>query len=87
MPPRQAPIIVQQANIDSVFYVHPSEGPNSVTVTPLLTGSNYLAWSRSMKHALGTKNKFGFVDGSIPIPSSDDLNRSSWERCNHLIHS
>ncbi|KEH29684.1 hypothetical protein MTR_4g048330 [Medicago truncatula] len=58
MPPRQAPIIVQQANTDSVFYVHPSEGPNSVAVTPLLTDSNYLAWSRSMKRALGAKNNF-----------------------------
>jgi len=27
------------------------------------------------------------VDGSIPISPSDDLNRSAWERCNHLIHS
>jgi len=43
MPPRVAPIIVQQPNTDSIYYVHPSEGPNSVTVTPLLTGSNYLA--------------------------------------------
>jgi hypothetical protein len=74
MPPRQAPIIVQQANIDSVFYVHPREKPNSVTITPLLTSSNYLAWSCSMKHALGAKNKFAFVGASIPIPPSDDLN-------------
>jgi len=87
MPPRQAPIIVQQANTDSVFYVHPSEGPNYVTITPLFTGSNYLAWSRWMKCALGAKNKFAFVDGSIPVPPPDDLNRSAWERCKHLIHS
>jgi hypothetical protein len=87
MPPRQAPIIVQQANTDSIYYVHPSEGPNSVVVTPPLTGSNYLAWSRSMKRALGAKNKFAFIDGSVPIPPFDDLNRNAWERCNHLIHS
>jgi len=87
MPPRAAPVIVQQTNTDSVYYVHPSEGPNSVTVTPLLTGSNYLAWSRSMKHALGAKNKFAFVDGSIPIPPVDDLNCNACECCNHLIHS
>jgi len=87
MPPRVAPIIVQQPNTDSIYYVHPSEGPNSVTVTPLLTGSNYLTWSRSMKHTLGTKNKFAFIDGSVPIPPMDDLNRNAWERCNNLIHS
>lgn len=60
---------------------------NSVKVTPLLTGSNHLAWSRSMKCALGTKNKFAFVDGSVPIPPMDDLNRNAWKHCDNLIHS
>jgi hypothetical protein len=76
-----------QQNVDSVFYVHPSEGPNSVVVTPLLTGSNYLAWSRSMQRALGAKNKLVFINGSVPIPNLDDLNRDAWERCNHLVYS
>ena len=40
-----------------------------------------------MKRALGTKNKFAFVDGSVPIPPMDDLNRNAWEHCNNLIHS
>jgi len=40
-----------------------------------------------MKHALGTKNKFAFIDGSVPIPPPDDLNRNAWECCNNLIHS
>ncbi|MCH85942.1 hypothetical protein A2U01_0006794 [Trifolium medium] len=55
MPPRQAPTFVQPQlnNTDSIFYVHPSEGPNSLTVTPSLNGSNYLAWNRSMCRALG----------------------------------
>jgi len=75
-----------QQNTDSVFYVHPIEGPNSAVVTPLLTGSNYLEWSRSMQHALGTKNKLVFINGSVPIPDLEDLNHDAWERCNHLIH-
>jgi len=76
-----------QQNTDSVFYVHPNEGPNSVIVTPLLTGSNYLAWSRSMQRVLGAKNKLVFINGSVSIPDLEDLNRDAWERCNHLIHS
>jgi hypothetical protein len=69
-------MVRQQNPIDttSVFYVHPSEGPNTVVVTPLLTGSNYPAWSRSMQRALGAKNKLAFIDGSIPVPDDDDLN-------------
>jgi hypothetical protein len=87
MPPRIAPVNLAPVNTDSFFYVHPSEGPNFVVVTPLLNGSNYLAWSRSMRRALGAKNKLAFVDGTLPIPDLQDLNRSAWERCNHLIHS
>jgi hypothetical protein len=40
-----------------------------------------------MRRALGAKNKLSFIDGSLPIPDLQDLNRSAWERCNHLIHS
>ncbi|MCI20361.1 hypothetical protein A2U01_0041523, partial [Trifolium medium] len=46
MPPRVAPVITP-IDVDSVFYVHPSEGLNLVLVTPKLIGSNYLAWSRA----------------------------------------
>ncbi|PNY09652.1 hypothetical protein L195_g006206 [Trifolium pratense] len=57
MPPRVSPVIPPATNTDSVFYVHPREGPNSVVVTPCLNGSNYLAWSISMRRALGARNK------------------------------
>ena len=88
MPPRAAPVAqTQQANQDSVYFVHPSEGPNSVLATPPLNGSNYLSWSRSMRRAFGAKNKLPFIDRSLPVPNLLDLNSSSWERCNHLIHS
>jgi len=69
------------------YFVHPSEGPNSLTVSPKLNGSNYLAWKRSMQCTLGTKNKLGFINGNIPVPDRDDLLRSAWERCNHLVQS
>jgi hypothetical protein len=51
MPPRVAPP-EPQLDHSSPFYVHPGDGPSSVTVTPLLTGSNYHSWSLSMKRAL-----------------------------------
>jgi len=76
-----------QQDTESEYFVHPSEGPNSLTVSPKLNGSNFLAWKRSMQRALGTKNKLGFVNGNIPVPDSDDLLRPAWERCNHLVQS
>jgi len=69
MSPRQISSILQQPQVNTnyVFYVHPSDGSNSLTNTPLLTGSNYLAWSRSMQRALGAKKKLVFISGSIPL--------------------
>ncbi|PNX68176.1 hypothetical protein L195_g063864, partial [Trifolium pratense] len=40
-------------NPDDVYYVHPSDGPTSVVVKPILNHSNYQAWERSMKRPLG----------------------------------
>lgn len=34
----------------------------------------------------GVENEIPIVDGSFPIPDYD-LNRATWERCNHLVHS
>ncbi|XP_050878422.1 uncharacterized protein LOC127082221 [Lathyrus oleraceus] len=40
-----------------------------------------------MERALGAKNKLVFINESIRVPSINDLNRSTWERCNCLVHS
>lgn len=72
MPQRVAP--PQQIDLDFVYYVHLSEGPNWVNVTLNLYGYNYLDWNKSTKRAIGAKSKLKFVDGSIQIPLADDLN-------------
>ncbi|MCI10080.1 receptor-like serine/threonine kinase [Trifolium medium] len=66
MPPRVAP--PPPADPSTPYFVHSSDGPSSVKVTPLLIGSNYHSWARSMRRALGAKLKFEFLDGSIPAP-------------------
>ena len=40
-----------------------------------------------MRRALGAKNKFEFIDGSIPIPGSFDPSYKTWSRCNMIVHS
>jgi len=76
----------QNSDSESEYFVHLSEGPNFVVVSPKFNGSNYLAWSCSMQRALGAKNKLPFINGTLPVPNIDDLNCNAWERCNHLIH-
>jgi len=75
-------------NHSSPYFVHPSDGPSSVTVSPFLDGSNYDSWARSMRRALGEKMKFEFVDGSIsPIFDEFDPLFRAWNWCNMLVHS
>ncbi|MCI01283.1 retrovirus-related pol polyprotein from transposon TNT 1-94, partial [Trifolium medium] len=72
----------------SPYYVHSNDGPFSVKVTPVLTGSNYHSWARSMRHALGAKLKFEFLDDSIPVSvDAFDPSYRAWNHCNMLIHS
>lgn len=80
-------IQLQQHDYDSIYFTFiQNKEPNSVTITPKLNGSNYLAWSLSMQCALDAKNELSFVNSSTPIPDQLDFNRGVLERCNHLIH-
>ncbi|KAK4269822.1 hypothetical protein QN277_022931 [Acacia crassicarpa] len=72
-------------NVSSPYYLHPSENPGLVLVTSVLTGSNYHTWSRAMKVALQSKNKLGFVDGTISMLTISDSNYSTWLRCNTMV--
>lgn len=72
----------------SPLYLHPNDNPGTVLVTELLSGSNYVNWSRSMKTALLVKNKLGFIDGSVKkLVDAVDPTLSLWERCNGMVVS
>jgi len=71
----------------SPYYIHPSENPSSVSISPTLDGSNYHSWSRAFRMALISKNKMGFLTGTIPAPDTQNSFYTSWERCNTLIMS
>ena len=68
------------------LFIHPSDGPNTITVSDNLTSSsNYRAWKRPMEISLSTKRKLTIVQGTIP-KSIDDLQKvDQWEACNNMI--
>lgn len=74
-------------NPTNPYYLHPNENPSPVLVTPLLDKKNYHAWARAMKLSLISKNKLGFVDGSIGPPSTGDPLHQAWVRCNTMVLS
>ena len=70
------------------YLLHHSDHPGMQIVSQVLTSDNYNSWSRSIKIALSSKNKFGFVDGSLPKPDgSDPVLLASWERNNQIVMS
>ncbi|KAF5449632.1 hypothetical protein F2P56_030057 [Juglans regia] len=83
-----APAVLHTENISSAYFLHHGDNPSSILVTQPLTGENYHTWSRSMMMALTTKNKVGFVNGTISPPSdSADPLFTAWNRCNSMILS
>ena len=52
-------------NVSNPFSSHQSDHPGLVLISKPLNGNNYSTWKRAMMLALNSKNKLGFVDGTI----------------------
>ncbi|XP_028181379.1 uncharacterized protein LOC114368257 [Glycine soja] len=82
------PYTMQDAqNASNPLYIHPNESPSTILASPLLSDGNYHSWSRAMKMSLLTKNKLGFVDGTIAEPPKNHAVLPFWERGNMLVLS
>ncbi|XP_057981374.1 uncharacterized protein LOC131166804 [Malania oleifera] len=72
----------------SVYYLHQSDNLGALLVSEILTGENYVAWSRSISIALTVKNKITFIDGTLPQSNFGDSRiRIAWLRANNLVLS
>ncbi|KAI9156497.1 hypothetical protein LWI28_007637 [Acer negundo] len=78
-----------QANISNPYFTHHSDHPGLVLVSKLLNGDNYSTWKMAISLSLNSKNKLGFVDDSIKVPSkeTDPQGYVAWSRCNDMVHS
>lgn len=65
--------------------MHPSDNPGHVIVTPALTNQNYHTWSRSLKVSLHSKNKLGFIDGTLLRPPTTERNSMAWDQRNTMV--
>ncbi|KAL7607992.1 hypothetical protein Lser_V15G10096 [Lactuca serriola] len=70
------------------YFIHHNDNPGTILVSQILTRDNYASWSRSLKIALLAKNKFEFVDNSLPKPNEADVERlNSWLINNNIVIS
>nr|GEW44802.1 hypothetical protein [Tanacetum cinerariifolium] len=62
------------------LFLHPSDGPGSLCVQEKLEGAqNYQFWRRSIKTALSTKRKMGFIKGMVLRSTDDAALQEEWE--------
>ncbi|XP_019153455.1 PREDICTED: uncharacterized protein LOC109149920 [Ipomoea nil] len=83
----QVAVVFDPNDSSSPYYVHLGENPSLVLVTTPLNETNYHTWSRTMKMALLSKNKHGFVDGTIKVPNKTEACYTAWERANNMVLS
>ncbi|KAL2235582.1 uncharacterized protein LOC110012136 [Sesamum indicum] len=56
-------------------------------VSAQFNGNNYLTWARSVKIALGAKQKLGYIDGSYVKPTEDKEAIERWQRNDYMVVS
>lgn len=70
------------------LFLHASDAPSSMSIgMPLLGMENYSLWHEAMHLSLLTRNKFGFVDGSITRDTFGKDYELLWDRCNAVVKS
>jgi len=75
----------------SPYYLHPSEGPGMMITAVTFDRKNYDLWERAVRMALRSKNKLGFIDGTLTRPEAkggeDFLETDAWDMTNSMLCS
>jgi len=56
----------------SPLYLHSSDGPENLITNVQLKGENYEDWAKHVRNASRTKQKLGFIDGTLEKPTKED---------------
>ncbi|XP_074352205.1 uncharacterized protein LOC141691379 [Apium graveolens] len=75
------------ADMQNPLFLHPSDGPLSVSVAKLQGVVDYRSWKRSFEIQLSAKRKLGFVTGSVTRSTDDETQAIQWDVCNDLVIS
>lgn len=75
------------ADMQNPLFIHPSDGPLSVSVSKLQGASDYRMWKRSFEIQLSAKRKLGFLTGSVLRDANDVVQAAQWDTCNDLVIS
>ena len=84
----EIPIDFSKADFSNPYFTHHSYHLGLILISKSFNGDNYSDWKRAMVLALNSKNKFGFVNGSIKAPSEETYPEgyATWSCCNDTVH-
>lgn len=75
-------------SVDLDYYLGSGDGPGIVITPVKLRGaSNYDEWAKAVRRSLVSKFKFGFIDGSIKEPTTDNVKMKHWIAVNSMVVS
>ena len=74
-----------QSNYDDPYYLSSTDHPGMQLTTKQFDGSNHINWSRSVRRALATKSKIGFIDGSCAKLDETSADYTRWVRCDNMV--
>uniref|UniRef100_A0A803NB22 Integrase catalytic domain-containing protein n=1 Tax=Chenopodium quinoa TaxID=63459 RepID=A0A803NB22_CHEQI len=74
-------------NFNDPYFLSNGDHPGMPLGTHILTGANFLNWSRAVKMALIARNKLQFVDGSLPMPATDSADYQKWLPNDYMVMS
>ncbi|XP_057953924.1 uncharacterized protein LOC131148213 [Malania oleifera] len=74
-------------DVSSPYFLHFADHPSAILVSTPLTGDNYPTWKIAMKMTLNANNKFGFVNNTLPKPTSSSAETQLWECCSDMVLS
>lgn len=75
------------ADMQNPLFLHPSDGPLSVSIPKLQGSGDYRAWKRSFEIQLSSKRKLGFVTGTEIRNIESETEATQWDTCNNLVIS
>jgi len=83
IPKKESSIIkVDPNNPQSPYFLSSSDSPSNIIYLVSLNGNNHANWSRRAINAFRSKNKLGFVNGTITKPHNFSLEVHAGEICN-----
>ncbi|XP_074347293.1 uncharacterized protein LOC141686138 [Apium graveolens] len=75
------------ADMQKTLFLHPSDGPLSVSIPKLQGFGDYRSWKRSFEIQLSSKRKLGFVNGTVARSTTSEAEATQWDTCNNLLES